>query len=312
LEKSLKNTNVVVIGADGYVGSILVNELKAQAVVYNKTKQNEILIENLESTINNYEVIINSAGFRVMKGLTYQDYHRSHFGETKKLLKLLTESQFYIHISSASVYGSSKLKIRPDSVPMPMFFPCPNYAIAKYEADFLVMKYATKKKIKFCIVRPAVLYSPNGEGMVATLLKFAKIGIILRLLPAKSIHHMCFMDLFVESMRKICEKKLESESMIIADPFCISNERLCGLIEVNAKRKINKIPIPLHILSSILRKFPNLKNPKLDFSTMGEILGIMNLNSSYYSSDIFKILGIIKNKYCYEKSLKPMIEKELS
>jgi hypothetical protein len=53
------------------------------------------------------------------------------------------------------------------------------------------------------------------------------------------------------------------------------------------------------------------KNPKLDFPTWGQILGVLNLDSVYDPFETFRLLGIDWADYSLEKTLLPLIQEAL-
>lgn len=311
----MKEKIIVVVGADGYVGKSLADDLLAKKVVYRNPINDEINIENSNNIISKADIIINAAGFRVKPGLSFNDYRHSHLEATSKLISLIKKDCVFIHISSASVLGKSTNKILDDNhIPDPKSFPCSNYAQTKLETDVWLQKRSTEKEFKLFIIRPSVLYSSGGEGMLNSLLKLAKKRIILRLFPRKTRHHLCEMKLFIKTINRIIKNhnQLSQQIFIIANPYTITNIQIEKEIKKNKTRSSIILPLPLGLISFFLRIKFFSKILKFDFITWGEILDIMNLDTVYDASSTFKLLDIKTSDYSKENTFSKLIKETMN
>jgi nucleoside-diphosphate-sugar epimerase len=305
----------VIVGADGFVGRGLAETLQTERVVYGPAHDGEIHITQAEGLIKNADVIINAGGFRVRPGCTYADYRRSHQEATATLVPWVRKDALFLHMSSGSVLGkSTKHKLGRQTPPNPRSFPSPAYALAKLEADQFLQEAAAKRGFRVIFLRPAVVYSPQGAGMVGTVLKLAKRGIILRLYPRDARHHFCHMNLLTDVVGRIIEKNHRLphlSSFVVADPYTVSNRDLEAMLRQHLSWKTRTVPVPVQLVSAFLRHMFHSRNPKLDLRTWGEIFGVLNLNSTYDPSETFQVLGIDPAHYSLECTLLPLIQQVL-
>ena len=301
---------IAVVGADGFVGGHLAEALQAKRVVYGPDLNGDVHISQAERLLRDAEVIINASGFRVRPGLAYADYQRCHGGAASAFARWIQRGALLLHISSASVLGKSKnQKLGNQAAPNPKTFPCPAYAMAKLEADQLLQRVAAEGAFRVIFLRPAVIYAPQGAGMIDTLLGLAKRGIILRLYPRTARHHLCHMNLFVEVVRRVIqEAPADLSSLVVADPYTVSNRELDTMIRRYAPKRIMTFPLHVGLMSSLLRLSLRSRNPKLDLRTWGEILGVLNLDTVYDPFETYRLLDIEPSNYSRDKTLQPLIE----
>jgi len=307
---------IAVIGADGFVGGGLAERLQAERIVYGAPRNGEVPVSQAESLIRRADVIVNAGGFRVRPGCTYADYQRSHQGATSVFVPWVRRGALFLHVSSASVLGKSKDQaLGNQAPPNPGTFPSAAYALAKLEADEYLEREAAERGFRLMFLRPAVVYSPQGAGMVGTVLKLAKRGVTLRLYPRKARHHFCDMNLLVEVACRVVERSgglPHLSSFVVADPYTVTNGELEAIIRRHAPRKGGMtLPIPVSLLSTLLGCTFHSRNPKLDLRTWGEIFGVLDLDTAYDSSDTFRALDIDPSRYSLDRTLLPLIQQAL-
>jgi nucleoside-diphosphate-sugar epimerase len=302
---------IAVVGADGFVGAGLADNLNAVRIVYRLGRCDEIQITRAGEFLNRADVVINAAGFRVRPGYSYEDYHRSHLGAISALLPSLREGALLIHISSASVLGRSKDRpLGNETPPYPTSFPSPAYALAKLEADQFLEKAAIERGLDVVFIRPAVIYSIQGAGMLDSLIRLAKQGIILRLYPRNARHHLCYKDLLVDVVRRVIDHRKNIPNLthfVVADPYTVTNERLESLIRAQLRRTSVTVPIPIPLVSRFLRNTFHSRKPRLDLKTWGEVFGILNLDTTYDPFITFRLLEIDPSRYSPSQTLETVI-----
>ncbi len=305
---------IAVVGADGFVGSHLAAALDANKIVYRAPVDGEVHITQANTLLEKADVIINAAGFRIRPGFTADDYRRSHQGATAKLIPFVRRGALFLHMSSASVLGKSKhQKLGNHTRPDLTYFPAPDYARAKLEADEFLKTAAAEHNFRLIFLRPSNLYAPGAEGMLLSLMRLAKRGIILRLYPRDSRQHFCDVNLLADvALRVIDNNSLpQSTALVIADPYTITNRELEELIRRYLRRSTVTVPLPVPWMSAVFRHSIRSKNPKFDWATQGEILGFMDLDSVYDPSETFSLLGIDASRYSRERTLEPVIREGL-
>lgn len=302
---------IAIVGADGFVGSGLAAALRAEKVVYGPCRDGEVSISQAEGVLHKADVIINAGGFRVRPGCTYADYQRSHQGATSAFVPWIRKGALLIHFSSASVLGKSpEQKLGNQTPPDPRSFPSPAYALAKIEADQFLQQAAAERDFRVIFLRPAVVYAPQGAGMIDTLIKMAKRGINLRLYPREARHHLCHMSLLVEAMRRVIERHhlLHLSCLVVADPYTVTSRELEAMLTRYSPKRMMPLPIPVSWLSTLLRHSFHSKHPKLDLATWGEIFGVLHMDTVYDPFDTFRLLEIDSAQYSLEKTLQPLIQ----
>jgi nucleoside-diphosphate-sugar epimerase len=306
---------IVVVGADGFLGAGLAEALQARRVVYGPARDSDIPVTQAEAVLRKADVIINAGGFRVRAGCAYPDYQRSHEGATSNIARWVRKGALFVHLSSASVLGKSKdQKLGNQTPPNPRSFPSPAYALAKLEADQFVQRMSAEREFRVIFLRPAAVYSPQGAGMVDTVLKLAKRGIILRLYPLDARHHLCHLNLLVEVARRAIEQGDDLphlSCLVAADPYTVTNRELEAMILQYLPRKSRSFPVPLPLMSTLLRHSFHSRNPRLDLRTWGEIFGVLHLDTAYDPFETYHLLGIDPSRYSLDKTLKPLIQQAL-
>jgi nucleoside-diphosphate-sugar epimerase len=306
---------ITVVGADGLVGGGIAKALAAKRVVYGPVRNGDVHISQAESLIRKADVIVNAGGFRIRPGCAYADYQRSHQGASAAIAQWVHKGALFVHISSNSVLGKSKhRKLGNQSPPNPHTYPSPSYALAKWEADRFLEKESAEREFRLIFLRPTTVYSPGAAGMVNTMLKLAKRGIILRLYPRDVRHHLCHLDLLAEVARRVIQQYqnvLHLSRLVVADPEAVTNQELEAMILQHLQRKSVGIPVPVKLISAALRHSFHSKNPRWDLRTWGEIFGVLDFDTEYDPSETFRLLGIDPSRYSLEKTLKPLIREAL-
>jgi nucleoside-diphosphate-sugar epimerase len=226
----------------------------------------------------------------------------------------LRRGALLLHLSSASVLGkSAEQKLGNQSSPNPRSFPSPAYAVAKLEADRYLEQAAAEQNLRVIFLRPAVVYSPEGAGMVDTLLQLAKRGIALRLYPGDARHHFCHLDLLAEVVRRLIEQNNVPylSRLVVADPYTVTSRELEEMICRYVPRKTVPVPVPAAWISCLLRHSFHSRNPRLDLATWGEIFGVLHLDTEYDPSETFRLLGIDASQYSPDRTLLPVIQEVL-
>jgi hypothetical protein len=140
----------------------------------------------------------------------------------------------------------------------------------------------------------------------------AKRGVILRLYPRGVRHHLCDTRLLVDVVRHVIQEDLpQPTSLVVADPYTVTNRELETMIRRHAPKKSVTLPLPVALVSMLLRMSLRSRNPKLDLRTWSEILGVLNLDTVYDPFETFGLLGIEPSKYSLDRTLQPLIEEAL-
>jgi nucleoside-diphosphate-sugar epimerase len=195
----------------------------------------------------------------------------------------------------------------------PLTFPSPEYALAKLEEDQYLQEASVDRGFRVVFLRPAVLYSQQGVGMVSTMIAAARRGISLRLYPRNVRQHLAHMDLLADVVRRVIrhEGLPNLSTFVVADPYTVTNQQLEETIRKYQGKRGIPVPLPTHYLGALLRCTFHSTKPGLDFKTMGQILGVLASDIVYDPSDTYELLEIDPGCYTIEKTLLPAIVESL-
>jgi nucleoside-diphosphate-sugar epimerase len=295
---------IVVAGADGFVGRLLVRATGGVPVAYGPPGSGEIAMEEAGAMLRSAAVVISAGGLRVRPGLGPADYRQSHAGAVETLASSLSADQSLVLISSASVLGRDPRQVLGNrTAPRPETFPHPVYARAKLEAEDIARRRARERGFRLLVLRPAGLYGGAGDGMIGSLAALAKRGICLRLLPGGARQHLCSALLLAAAVRRAIEPGVlwPEEALVMADPFVLTNsdlERAAVAAAARAgRRRFATVPLPPWAGGTVLRFLPASRRPSLDLETWGAILQILGLDTQFEPGPSFEALGLDATRF---------------
>ena len=289
----------VVVGADGFVGGALASALGAVRVVFGPAREaGDTPFDEAGVLLSGADVVVNASGFRVRPGLCAADYRRTHTETVARLIPALAPGSLLIHVSSASVLGRSPGSLpHNDEAGSPETFGCPDYAIAKRDAERAARAAASERGVRLAILRPAILYGRVPDGMIGTLTALAARGVLLRLVPARHRHHLCALPLLVETVRAVARRGHAIETpLTVADPFFVTSGEIVGVVREIHGPAVS-LPFPAGVAGAVLRRFPRSSSPRLDLRTWGEILCILALDTVYDTAETYRLLGIDVSRF---------------
>lgn len=217
--------SVVVVGASGTLGKLLVARLSAQAVeLRTPNATDDAPIPELARA----SVVVNVAGPRVRPSLDWEDYFREHVGTTLRVVRSMPAGAHLVHISATAVYGARGATLATDAMPAPTMFPSQAYACAKLAAETAARAAALDRKIRVSVLRPSMIYGPGVDSALESIRRLASRGIALRFTPKTSRQHLLHVDLFAEAVARatITTPPRDDRLLVLADPFVLTNEDL--------------------------------------------------------------------------------------
>ncbi|MBK6690814.1 MAG: NAD-dependent epimerase/dehydratase family protein [Myxococcales bacterium] len=237
---------VVVAGSRGALGERLVRALTARSVGSGADETVGVDFradgesEHDRSELASADVVINVGGPRVRPGLTASDYLREHVGVTDTVARVMRRGAHLVHVSSTAVFGARGVALSADSEPMPERFPMPEYAHAKWAAERQATELARSLGLALSVVRPSMVYGPDVDSALETLLRLGRQRVSLRLLPGRLYQHLLHIELLVAAMARLVRSPAGPRPLLLADPFVLENRdlRLRG-------RAAAVVPIPL-------------------------------------------------------------------
>ncbi len=184
--------NILVTGADGFIGTRLIPELLAEGfavsvLVRNKNKiinlkwQSEVTIfqadirelEKVNAACINQNIIIHLAACAHVEQTTESDHWDIGYVGVQNILEAAIENK----VKKLIFISSTKAQPRPKMT---------EYGKAKYQAELLLLKAHAADKIQVCCLRPAAVYGEGMKGNLASWIKKIKQGKAPPIPPVKS------------------------------------------------------------------------------------------------------------------------------
>ena len=258
-----QGSNVLVSGATGYTGIVLVRRLlesgaNVRAIARassNLTPFKDMNVEWIRGEIFDKETIQKAmvdiqyvfhvaAAFREAKS-TEQDYWNVHVGSTQLLCEeALKQPEFkrFVHVSTMGVHGHIE---NPPGDETSIFAPGDGYQRTKAEADIWISEFGPKNNLPYTIIRPCAIYGP-GEPRLLKLYKMATKAVFPILGKGKCWYHLVHVEDLVGGMLKAAvEEKALGEAFIIGSTDPIQLEDMAAIIakEFGTKLRVLRLPI---------------------------------------------------------------------
>ena len=202
---------VLVTGASGYTGTVLVKKLVEQGVkvraIARKTSNLEAFMgldiewvrgdvfdpAIVEFAARNVEYVIHvAAAYREAK-ISDETYHKVHIESTKLLAEaLLNKPDFkrFVHVSTVGVHGHID---NPPADENYRFSPGDVYQRTKAEAELWIREFAAKNKFPIAVVRPAAIYGPADKRLLKVF-KMASKPVFPLFGRGEGLYHLIHVD----------------------------------------------------------------------------------------------------------------------
>jgi nucleoside-diphosphate-sugar epimerase len=193
--------NILVTGSNGFIGSALCAQLKADgnnprcAVRSPSPDKNSIAVGDIgpdtrwDKALQEVDTVIHTAArAHILKDEASDplaEYRKVNVEGTLNLARQAAEAgvKRFIFISSIGVNGNQSTTPFTEQDP-----PAPHdlYAISKYEAEQGLQQLAKETEMEVVIIRPPLVYGPNAPGNFGSLVRWIEKGIPL---PLGAIHN---------------------------------------------------------------------------------------------------------------------------
>jgi dihydroflavonol-4-reductase len=204
-------TLVLVTGASGYTGTVLVKKLVSQGVKVRaiaRGTSNLAAFEGLDiewirgdifdptviaKATHDVEYVIHvAAAYREAK-ITDETYHKVHIESTKLLAHALVGQRSFkrfVHVSTVGVHGHID---EPPADENYRFNPGDVYQRTKAEGELWIRDFATKNNFPISVVRPAAIYGP-GDKRLLKVFKMASKPIFPLFGKGQGLYHLIHVD----------------------------------------------------------------------------------------------------------------------
>ncbi len=261
--KIAQGSRVLVTGATGYTGTVLVKRLleagvKVRAIARSSSDlspfskmdvqwiRGEVFDpETIQRAMADIQYVFHvAAAFREAKS-TEQDYWNVHVGSTQLLCEAaLKQPNFkrFVHVSTMGVHGHI---VNPPGDENSAFAPGDGYQRTKAEADTWIKEFGARTHLPYTTIRPCAIYGP-GERRLLKLFKMASKSYFPILGKGKCWYHLVHVEDLVGAMiRSAVAEKAVGEAFIVGASEPIQLEEMAAIIAKVYGNKIRIIRLPI-------------------------------------------------------------------
>lgn len=244
--EQLRGKNVLVTGATGFTGSVLLKKLldagaRVRAIRRGSSKVPEMpgvswVVGNvydpqvIEEATPDIEYVFHvAAAFREAK-IQDIEYHRVHVESTKLLAQsLVGKPQFlrFVHVSTMGVHGH--IENPPGNEESP-YAPGDAYQRTKLEADLWIRDFSQQHKFPITVIRPTGIFGP-GDKRLLKVFKMAKAPFYPILGSGKCLYHLIHVADLADAM--ICaaiHPNAASEVFLVGNETAIPLESMVNVV----------------------------------------------------------------------------------
>lgn len=263
-------TNVLITGANGFIGSSIVMKLvtlddyKVRVAVRKKGvifPDSVEVFENLDVSaetdwtraLEKIDIVVHCAArVHIMKDISkdpISDFRKINTDGTLNLARQaeLSGAKRFVFLSSLGVNGEKTIghPFKADDTPHPHS----PYTQSKMEAEIGLMEVSKKNKMSVVIIRPPLVYGENAPGNFGSLISMVKKPIPLPLGAVKNKRSFVFLDNLVDMI--ICclrHPNAANQVFLVSDDEDLSTTQLIKKIGKALGKSVFLLPIPVFIL----------------------------------------------------------------
>jgi len=293
--------NILITGANGFVGSYLAKKLSnlpevkltlaarfaspAQLVKSFKVNQIDSTTEWSEAVVGCQSVVHTAARAHIMKDEVADpltEYRRVNVDGTLNLARQAAEAgvRRFIFISSIKVNGEQTCIGKPftaEDIPAPE----DAYGISKYEAEQGLLQIAADTGLEVVIIRPPLVYGPGVKGNFSSMMQVVKKGFPLPLGAINNMRSLVALDNLVDLIITCIDHPAAANQVFLAgDGEDLSTTQLLRGVAKAAGVSSRLIPVPALVLMFMASLFGKkemaqrlLGSLQVDISKARDLLG---------------------------------------
>jgi len=289
---------ILITGANGFIGSNLVNFFSKNHRLLLITRSNNKLLNHL---VLDYKDMFSEEGKKIIKNfapthiihcaaLAHENIRRNKrnlkfikkinvdfpiklylFGNSIGVEKFIFLSSIGVHIRN----GQSKKVINENSEILFNNL----YTNSKIEAEMKLKKKSKKRNTILIILRPAMVYGFSCPGNFKKLQTSVEIGLPLPFKNLNNQRSFLYIGNLVSAIALCCKKCNSNKTFVIADEEMISNENLLKIIS-KARNKKEKLFTVSKFFLDLLSNVPFLRN------IIGKLFYDLKVDSSLIRSSL--------------------------
>tara|TARA_B110000908_G_scaffold80909_1_gene96961 strand:- start:13339 stop:14289 length:951 start_codon:yes stop_codon:yes gene_type:complete len=262
---------ILVTGANGFVGSALVNNLaknktnvKIISVVRKNTKSWPDLVKVItikdyndqsrwKEALHNVSVVIHCAArVHVLNDALSDEerldaYRKINVSNTLNIAKqaVLSGVRRFIFVSSIKVNGEltkNGEQFKFDDIPNPVDF----YGLSKMEAEIGLRQISEKTGLEVVIIRPPLVYGPNVKGNFSTMKQWVSYGIPLPFGNIQNTRSLVALDNLIHLLELcVVHPSAANRTFLVSDCDNVSTTVLLLRLSKSMGKKLLLLRIPV-------------------------------------------------------------------
>ncbi|WP_144158578.1 UDP-glucose 4-epimerase family protein [Paraburkholderia sp. BCC1885] len=258
--------NVLVTGANGFVGSRLCQELAARGIAFVGTARNgrddlvavsDLALDNDWShALRNVTDVVHLASRVHVMNETEADpsiaFRRANVDGTINLARQAAETgvKRFVFVSSVKVNGESTTSTPFSELDTPA--PQDPYGVSKHEAELALWEVARETGMEVVVVRPPLVYGPGVRANFQNLMRAIHQGIPLPIGSVRNLRSMVGLDNLVDFLiAALTHANAAGHVFLISDGEDVGTAALGRKLAKAMKRRAHLIPVPLFMLRAI-------------------------------------------------------------
>jgi nucleoside-diphosphate-sugar epimerase len=261
---------ILVTGANGFVGSALVQELgrsytvrsavrSAEGAVSLQSRVDPVVVGGIGpdtwwgNALSGVDVVVHlAARVHVLREHAREpltEFRRVNVAGTERLARAAAEQgvRRFVYISSVGVIGdrSGAQPLTEDAPPRPRT----PYALSKWEAEQTLHIIGHETGMEIVILRPPLVYGPGAPGNFARLLRWVWRGLPLPLGRVQNRRSMVSVRNLVDAIAvAVRHTRAAGEVFLVADDEIHSTPELIRTLARLMERRASLIPVPVPVL----------------------------------------------------------------
>lgn len=272
-------TRVLVTGANGFVGSVLCEQLVAEGFKVRGTYRSRTIADSCpnntdkaivgeinsntdwKEALREVDIVIHlAARVHVMQETETDPLSAFEAVNTQGTLNLAEQALNsgvirLIFLSTIKVNGEQTEKVYSASDEVN---PSDPYAISKWHAEQGLQSIRKKNRIEVVIIRPPLVYGPNVKGNFLRLIKLINKGLPIPLASVKNKRSMVSIDNLCNLIKTCLEHpKADGEVFLVSDDQDLPTPELIRLIAEYLQKSARLLPFPvqwLYFLAALVHK----------------------------------------------------------